>query len=76
MDGGSIGGMGGGGCRGEAYPSATQEAVAGGAFLGGVSGRTTRPRRCWPLAANGWWMPCRGGRGSRPSGFSTMDRTP
>ena len=36
MGGGTIGGMGGGGCRGEAHPSAPQEAVAGGALLGAL----------------------------------------
>ena len=33
MDGGSNGGMGGGGCRGEAQPSDPKEAGAGGALL-------------------------------------------
>ena len=36
MDGGSGGGMGGGGCRGEAHPSAPKEAVAGGVLLGAL----------------------------------------
>ena len=36
MDGGSIGGMGGRGCRGEAHPSDPKEAVAGGALLGAL----------------------------------------